>query len=314
MNSSLKINYETRPSKFVERSMLLTAFQRVCNKFPGPYQYIGFGGLAFTDFKLFHRGLNINDMHSIEGGKQLSLKRLEFNKPYAYIQIHKDLSAKALSEINLTKQSIVWLDYDGLFDKYIFDDMILSFNELPAGSLYLVTCNKSLCLDNGNENPSVDEFIEHFGIYSPLDIKTKDLSKSEISKLFRKMLNKCADEVLSARNKRSAEEVKFIQLFDICYTDNAPMYTFGGMILPSEYDVQKLDISDLPFVFSINKEESFPISIPMITFRESLLLNKYLDFHGGSYPDELKDIADRNQLKIYRSIYKYLPNFVDVHI
>lgn len=313
MDSALKINYETRPCKFVERSMLLTAFQRVCNKFPGPYQYIGFGGLAFTDFKLFHRGLNIINMHSIEGGDKLSIKRLEYNKPYAYIQIHKDYSNKALSKLDLTKPSIVWLDYDGIFDKYIFDDMILSLNELPSGSLFLVTCSKCICLDNGNETPSVDEFIEYFGTYSPLIIKPIELAKSEISKLYRKMLNKCADEVLSGRNRYHDEQVKFVQLFDICYSDGAPMYTFGGVILKSDYDVQNLDLSDLPFVYK-GQTEPFQISIPMITFKETFLLNKYLDFHGDSYPEELKEIVDPMQLKNYRYIYKFLPNFVDVHI
>ena len=77
MNSPKKINYETRPFKFTERKMLLSTFIRLSNKYESPYQYIGFGGLTFTDFKLFHKELHIEKMHSIEGG-DFSTERLSF--------------------------------------------------------------------------------------------------------------------------------------------------------------------------------------------------------------------------------------------
>ena len=54
MNSSKRLNYETRPAKFTERKMLLSSFLRICNLYGGNYQYIGLGGVSFTDFKLFH--------------------------------------------------------------------------------------------------------------------------------------------------------------------------------------------------------------------------------------------------------------------
>ena len=60
MKSPTSLNYEIRPCKFVERKMLLSAFARIIPLFKQEYQYIGFGGLSFTDFKLFHRELHIN--------------------------------------------------------------------------------------------------------------------------------------------------------------------------------------------------------------------------------------------------------------
>lgn len=116
MNSPLKINYELRPYKFTERKMLLSTFARICHYYQGEYRYIGFGGLSFTDFKLFHKELHIEKMCSIEGGG-LSKERLEFNRPYSFIQIHKDLSTNVLSRIELNKRSLVWLDYNGVLDK-----------------------------------------------------------------------------------------------------------------------------------------------------------------------------------------------------
>ena len=60
--SAVTINYEIRPCKFVERRMLLASLSRILGAIrkEQEYQYIGFGGCSFTDFKLFHRELQIN--------------------------------------------------------------------------------------------------------------------------------------------------------------------------------------------------------------------------------------------------------------
>ena len=80
MNSPLIINYELRPAKFTERKMLLAVLTRICAFYDSPYQYIGFGGLDYTDFKLFHKELYIDKMISIEGGRKISKERTVFNR------------------------------------------------------------------------------------------------------------------------------------------------------------------------------------------------------------------------------------------
>ena len=78
MKSPTVLNYEIRPCKFAERRMLLASFARIIGVFKQQYQYVGFGGLSFTDFKLFHRELHINTMYSIEG---------EYCKPKNHIRV-----------------------------------------------------------------------------------------------------------------------------------------------------------------------------------------------------------------------------------
>ena len=91
MNSSKRLNYETRPAKFTERKMLLSSFLRICNLYGGNYQYIGLGGVSFTDFKLFHKELHINEMYSLEGG-DFSKEKLQINLPFSFIKIIKERS------------------------------------------------------------------------------------------------------------------------------------------------------------------------------------------------------------------------------
>ena len=142
MKSPTVLNYEVRPCKFVERRMLLSVLSRIIPLFQQEYQYIGFGGLSFTDFKMFHRELHINQMFSIEYG--YPKEKLEFNKPYSCIQIHPGRSIDELSKIDLTKPSIIWLDYDGCLNSDIFEDLEIIFNRIPHGSIYLMSCNRQM--------------------------------------------------------------------------------------------------------------------------------------------------------------------------
>lgn len=231
MNSPTKLNYEVRPCKFAERTMLLAVLQTITNKFEGKYQYIGFGGLTFTDFKLFHRNLHIDIMHSIEGGSY-SEDRLKYNSPYGFIQIHKGMSSTELTKINFDTKSIVWLDYDGTIEDYTFSDLSLLLRKMPVGSVYIVSCNRELKNKENSDFSSVDEFVDVFKELSPSELKISDLSASNDYKTIRKMFNKGVRNALKDRNMYG-DSVKFKQLFDIIYQENrgAKMYTYGGIIL-----------------------------------------------------------------------------------
>src|ERR1700712_3390037 len=61
-----KIDYRLRPAKHAERVMLCDLFRRMRFSPPETYQYVGFGSVAFIDFRLVHRTLGIRQMISIE--------------------------------------------------------------------------------------------------------------------------------------------------------------------------------------------------------------------------------------------------------
>ena len=107
--SAVTINYEIRPCKFVERRMLLASLSRILGAIrkEQEYQYIGFGGCSFTDFKLFHRELQINQMISIENGSYSGCK-LELNKPFQCIKILRGDSNTVLPTIDLSIPSLIW--------------------------------------------------------------------------------------------------------------------------------------------------------------------------------------------------------------
>ena len=136
MKSPNLFNYEIRPCKFVERRMLLASLYQIVINMRQEYQYVGFGGLMFTDFKLFHKELSVDSMYSIEGS--FTPEKLEFNKPFSCIKILHGLSTNMLLKIDLSKPSIVWLDYDGVLTMDVFTDINILFNSLPHGSVYIM--------------------------------------------------------------------------------------------------------------------------------------------------------------------------------
>ena len=142
MKSPSKVNYEIRPCKFTERRILLSSFISIVNRINKEYQYKGFGGLAFTDFKLFHKELGINRMFSIEACYKPS--KIEFNKLYSCIEVLHQLAGQALMKIDLSKPSIVWLDYDGFLELEMFEDIACLLRKLPAGSIYVLSCRSEL--------------------------------------------------------------------------------------------------------------------------------------------------------------------------
>lgn len=311
MNSPKNINYETRPFKFTERKMLLSTFARLCSKYQFSYQYIGFGGLAFTDFKLFHKELHIDDMHSIEGG-DFSNERLEFNRPYSFIRIYKELSTSALAKIDLTKKSIIWLDYDGALDNYMFDDLALLMNKIPEGSIYLMTCNRELKSEKG-ELYSVDEFRDKFGPKAPFDLKATNFSGEESCNTIRKMLMTHIRNIIKDRN-RNDENVKFQQLFNIRYEEyrGARMYTFGGIVTNNDTTVDALNLNSFDFIRT--DDDLYKIEIPNITFKEEIYINQHVGI--AERLDQLREkkiISDRDIDK-YITVYKFLPNFFDVRM
>lgn len=311
MNSPKYLNYETRPAKFTERKMLLSTFLRLCNSFEGDYQYIGLGGLSFTDFKLFHKELHINDMCSIEGG--LKKQKVIFNSPYSFINLYHELTTDALTKIDLTKKSLVWLDYDGALDNYMFEDLAILFNRLPVGSIYLMSCNKELKSNESGEIYTVDQFQEKFDGLVPFDVKISDFSGSEDHKTIKKLFTNLIDKTIKDRN-RTGDKITFHQLYNLVYQENrgARMFTFGGIITENDTKFDDLYLKDFNFIS--NNDDVYKINLPNLTLKEIDLINNHLGNDAKEKTLLDSEIVTLDEINKYKSIYKFLPSFFDVRL
>ena len=311
MNSPKNLNYETRPLKFTERKMLLSAINRVVNYYKNDYQYIGFGGIAFTDFKLFHKELHINEMHSIEGG-QFNLEKLHFNCPYSFINIHQNISSAVLSDIEINKKTIVWLDYDGNLDNSFFDDISILFSKLPVGSIYLITCNRELKASNTREPYTAEQFKDKFGNNVPFDLKNSDFAGENNYKTIKKLLEFQIRKTLSERLDSTSEHLKFNQLFNILYQEyrGANMFTYGGLISEKDFDTTEILLTDFEFISL--EDAPYKLDIPNFTRKEIDLVDTHLLINEPELIN--KKIITQIELDKYKKTYKFLPSFFDVRL
>ncbi|WP_297976885.1 O-methyltransferase [uncultured Capnocytophaga sp.] len=309
MNSSKRLNYETRPAKFTERKMLLSSFLRICNLYGGNYQYIGLGGVSFTDFKLFHKELHINEMYSLEGG-DFSKEKLQINLPFSFIKIIKERSTIALNKLDLDKKTLVWLDYDDTLKLYMFEDLEILLRKMPVGSVYLMSCNKELKSDETGEEYTVEEFREIYGDLAPFELKAKDFSASEDYKTIRTMFSTFINKIMKERD----EEIKFQQLYNFLYQENrgAKMYTFGGVITEEGRTIGSLNLSDFDFIKEF--EDPYKIKIPNLTSKEIDLINRNISDEEALKELINKKIVTKSEINEHKQTYKYLPNFYDVRL
>lgn len=310
--SGNSINYNIRTSKSVERRMVLVALSEIFKQVPySKRRYIGFGSTYFTDFRLFHKELHIDNMISFESEESLK-KRVEFNKPYKCIQIIEGKSTDKLPlvEWNEDLTDFIWMDYDDELSYDMFNDAEQVFSKMQVGSVYLVTCNKQL-----SQYETIDEFNEVFGELSPADITIKDLSGEKDFLLIKRMFTNKINETLKGRNHALPKEKKLVfrQLFLFTYKDGAPMISFGGYLdyEGNEFSLAKFNLNNYEFIKDSN--DRYIINPPNISYKESYLLNSHLpnseeDFKNENEIDFIP-LTDRNR---YRKLYKFLPNYMDV--
>ena len=327
--SAVTINYEIRPCKFVERRMLLASLSRILGAIrkDQEYQYVGFGGCSFTDFKLFHRELQINQMISIENGSYSEYK-LELNKPFQCIKILRGESNTVLPTINLSLPSLIWLDYDGVLQKYMFEDLETIFHTIPAGSIFIMSCNRELKKGNyielegrinkedGNEPMSPEEIKEVFGDLVPFDIEPDACTPEKSFCTIKRMLDKKIRSTISDRNLSKDENTDFHLLYNIIYQEKrgAKMFTYGGIVCNENVNVDSISLDNFDFIAQKDSDIVYKIEVPVLTHRETLALNQILfDTDKEKKFIEAKIITEK-ELTEYKKIYKYCPSFHDVRI
>jgi hypothetical protein len=141
LSSYERINYSLRPAKNVERKLMCEAFRRL-SRFGklDSYRYVGFGSAFFADFLLVHRTLGISDMISIEKDIDNG-SRFEFNKPFACVKLEFGLSTGILPLLDWEPRSIVWLDYDGILNQGVLEDVAFLAAKCCSGSVVIFSYN-----------------------------------------------------------------------------------------------------------------------------------------------------------------------------
>lgn len=307
-----KINYSLRPAKNIERKMLSEALRRLSYfELVENYRYIGFGSTYFTDFTLFHKSLGIKNMISIEWDEQYK-PRFEFNRPFNCIQIIFGESNDVLPSLQWNVKTIIWLDYDTqLNDTMLVDISFFCAGAVP-GSVIIVTVNAHTSPQESAKH-LFQKLVEQVGEEKvPADVSGRNLKGWEKAKIYRRIITNEIYQTLTQRNGglEGGSKIKYKQLFNFHYADDAKMLTVGGLL----HEENQLDIVDkcafenLSFVSS--DDTHYKIEIPKLTYREL----RYLDAHLP-YDRNLRELLiPEEDVKKYAQVYRYFPTFAEAEI
>lgn len=317
------INYLFRPAKNIERKMLCEALSRlsIMSNLRN-YQYVGFGSVYFADFALFHKLLGIQKLISIECNIDMEA-RVRFNQPYSCIDVMPGWSYEMLPEVDWNSlNSILWLDYTGSLETYMFKDMATFFQRALSGSVFIISVNVDLKEPNGDAKTTNEKIISKLNKDSEVRKRIRDrelkgdLKKEDYYAMIRNVIHTEIIEIIEERNKiESDKNFSYKQLFNFVYKDGQVMLTVGG-ILFSENDkdkITKMNFQNLDFVKS--EDKAYNIEVPNLTYREIHAIDKHLpSFNTDANArnkalEELSGVVSDDAIQKYAKIYRYYPKY-----
>jgi hypothetical protein len=144
-SSAWYISYDIRPSKQIERRIVLDSLQAAAiagvsiHRMP----YIGMGGFRFIDFLLANRMLGVEKFISIEHDADI-IQRCNFNKPFHGMEIFEGSSEEFIRQRGFPDPAVIWLDYEQAVSSDLKDDMVSLAASVKPGSFVFVTSTGEL--------------------------------------------------------------------------------------------------------------------------------------------------------------------------
>lgn len=319
MSSFRKINYSLRPAKHAERKMMGELFRRLAAFSPlEEYRYVGLGSVWFADFSLYHKALGIADMVSIERATG-SRARFEANRPFN-IQMKFMPTTQALPELDWTKRSIVWLDYDGVLSSDILLDARNAGGSCRSGSIIAISvnCGRADQVNTAEDDPNGPTALERFRVTFGRervanDVIDDDLLGRRFAKLSRNMILAEIEDAVAQRNGQGKTKSVFAPIASFSYKDDAPMTTIVGVLYDEteKANFDKCHFGELDFLSAGN--DLIDIQVPKLTIRELRYLENQLPLAEGNDLQLEGDIPP-SEASAFAKLYRYLPNFATLEV
>jgi hypothetical protein len=306
--SFTKFNYLLRPSKQVERKLLIeTLHHLTAAGYPiYKYTYLGLGSIYYADFMLFHKYLYINKMMCVEQSKIPN--RMKFNKPFKFIKLKMKPVSEVISQLGRKTKYLAWLDYDKPLNARKLEDLDGFSQVLAPGSVLLATVDAEarhvMEAEDGLQEKTDEGLLtylnESFSHLLVEDIKKSDLSRNDFPRLLSKIIRAQLDKSLSSR-----PPLKFHQLFNFVYADGAQMITIGGVI-DDEGAAARIEDSGVFALGYVRQDNDLVrISVPPLTIREKQWIDSNLDEQLSAKKLDIDDELLAHYIEFYRHYHTY---------
>lgn len=306
--SYLKVPYDLRPAKQIERRMLIETFQLVASLgFDiSTYQYTGFGSIYFVDFVLLHRMLGINRMLSIEFDTTIR-KRVSFNKPFRCIDLKIGKAADYIPSLSDNRSHILWLDYDDVLNSDQIEEIWLASAKLSRQSFLLITVDVEPPVKAGTPRRWKQYFQTEAGQYLGTTNSIKEFAESNLVNINRDIITRVIDSAIASR-----ADLRYIPLFSFLYADGHRMLTLGGM-LGNGADEGRLNsaiLKNLSFLRFARNDPPQEIAVPRLTRKERIYMDKAMPCDEHWTPRDFELPVE--YVKAYRELYRFFPSYAEL--
>ena len=306
--SYLSVAYDLRPSKQVERRIMLDFFQRLSGSGVPCYQfrYTGMGSIHFIDHILFHKFLGLTKLVSVERDGSIR-KRVHFNQPFNVVEIEIMEIGDYIPSLSKNEKHIVWLDYDYRLSEEMIEDVKSCSYFLSSGSFVLVTVDVEPSKKSGGPLDNYKYYKDTAkNLWDPA-WEADDFDRSKLPLRVLSILGKAFQEGVSGRVGMGA-----LPCFSFVYADGHHMATLGIQLGADDEREQLAKIKQQGATYLVlnNEEPPFCIDVPVLTRRERLYLESKMpseDYRRASHTGISKD-----QFNKFSKVYRFLPSYAEL--
>lgn len=306
--SYLSVAYDLRPSKQVERRMLLDFFRRLagCGLVFEKYRYTGMGSIHFVDHILFHKFLGIEKLVSVERDEDIE-RRVRFNRPFDSVELKIMEVGSFIPELREDEQHIVWLDYDYQLTAEVISDVKACANLLSVGSFVLVTVDA----EPPKGSTGADDNLKHYcGIAG--QFWKNEWTKGDFSNQVLHL--RVLDFIVSALREGVAarQGVEVVPCISFFYADGHRMVTLGVQIGAGDEaaKLERIKSGGASYLVTRFGDDPFHIDVPVLTRRERLFLERTMP-SAEFEKTEAVGVSEKEFDKFTR-IYRFLPSYAEL--
>ena len=306
------VSYDLRPSKQIERKMMLDSFGAAMESgFPiSEYRYVGMGGTRFYDFILIHKFLGIEKMTSLEHDRKL-MQRVMYNVPYKFIEVVNTDVHDFIARDVFSGNTIYWMDYDGVISPNITRDIAsLAPRMKPRDFVFFTVCGAlPQWLKKMNTTDRLVEMKERF-IDLAMSLKREDMEDEYFPATVLKLLRAAFKNAFVFRR-----DGVFRPFFQVSYKDGQEMLTFGGVFARvEEWRYFAKALKNKGPVLERSRAGRYKIEKFNLTERERILFDRAATGRPAN-TEELKEIRQLGfkveKLRKYRELLRYHPRYVE---
>ena len=303
--SYLTVPYDLRPSKQVERRMLLDFFRRLAGTGVPieEFRYTGMGSIHFVDHILFHKFLGIDKLVSVEHDVGIK-SRLRFNLPFDHVELEMMPIGDYVPQLDKGERHVVWLDYDYRLSSGMIDDVVSCANQLSVESVLLVTVDAN---PHNGSSGAADNYKYYVDAARDLwepKWKPVDFTNERIHLRVIDLLARAFNEGVTGR-----PGVRALPCLSFVYSDGHQMVTLGAQ-LGGEKEAEKLDRiaqGGAGYLIRDFREQPFDIDVPVLTRKERLYLEGAMP--SKDYSKVRSAGVSRELFDKFGRIYRFFPSY-----